>query len=162
MILFFNLLTHPTEWPIGPNPSYCLYCFRELIQLFSSNTKFPPPPSPGQISTLTNWAHSTAAWAYSSPVTVQSFPSKPGGNYMYQIFNNWCICVLPTECIYGFHMILRVNSEYFLKQRQPVDLCNGEVWCFLCGTDWILKYYLDELRLQRVNLECWCILMGKS
>jgi hypothetical protein len=25
------------------------------------------------------------------------------------------------------------------------------VLCFLCGTDWIIKYYLDELRLQRVN-----------
>jgi hypothetical protein len=25
------------------------------------------------------------------------------------------------------------------------------VWCFLCGTDWIIKYYLDELRLQRVD-----------
>jgi hypothetical protein len=25
------------------------------------------------------------------------------------------------------------------------------VWCCLWGTDWILKYYLDELRLQRVN-----------
>jgi hypothetical protein len=48
-------------------------------------------------------------------------------------------------CIYVFHMILRINSDYFLKQRQPVDLCNGEVLCFLCGTDWILKYYLDEL-----------------
>jgi hypothetical protein len=27
------------------------------------------------------------------------------------------------------------------------------VWCFLCGTGWILKYYLDELRLQRVKYE---------
>jgi hypothetical protein len=43
-------------------------------------------------------------------------------------------------------MILAVNKGYFLKQYQPVDLCNGEVLCFLCGTDWILKYYLDELR----------------
>jgi hypothetical protein len=25
------------------------------------------------------------------------------------------------------------------------------VWCSLWGTDWILKYYLDELRLQRVD-----------
>jgi hypothetical protein len=23
--------------------------------------------------------------------------------------------------------------------------------CFLCGMDWILKYYLDEFRLQRVK-----------
>jgi hypothetical protein len=26
------------------------------------------------------------------------------------------------------------------------------VKCFLCGTDWIFKYYLDELRLQTVGL----------
>jgi hypothetical protein len=38
-------------------------------------------------------------------------------------------------CIDGFLMILSVNSDYFLKQRFPVDLCNGEVLCFLCGTD---------------------------
>jgi hypothetical protein len=29
--------------------------------------------------------------------------------------------------IYVFRMILTVNSDYFLKQRQPADLCNGEV-----------------------------------
>jgi hypothetical protein len=29
-----------------------------------------------------------------------------------------------------------------------------EKCCFLCGTDWIFKYYLDELRLQRVNSRC--------
>jgi hypothetical protein len=33
----------------------------------------------------------------------------------------------------------------------PGDICNDEVCCFLCGTDWIRKYYLDELELQRVN-----------
>jgi hypothetical protein len=27
-----------------------------------------------------------------------------------------------------------------------------KVLCFICGTDWILKYYLDELRLQRVKI----------
>jgi hypothetical protein len=56
---------------------------------------------------------------------------------------------MPTQSIYGF---LKVNNDYFLRQRLPVDLCNGEELCFLCGTDWILKYYLDELRLQRVNV----------
>jgi hypothetical protein len=34
-----------------------------------------------------------------------------------------------------FRMILTINSDYFLKQLQPVDLCNVEVLCFLCGTD---------------------------
>jgi hypothetical protein len=50
-----------------------------------------------------------------------------------------------------FRMILWINIDYFHKQHQPVDLCNGGVLCFLCGTDWIVKYYLDELRLQRIN-----------
>jgi hypothetical protein len=52
-------------------------------------------------------------------------------------------------CIYGSCMIFNVNSDYFLEQHKPADLCNGEELCFLCGTDWILKYYLDELWLQR-------------
>jgi hypothetical protein len=39
---------------------------------------------------------------------------------------------------------------YFSKQHQPIYVCNGEVLCFLCGTDWIFKYYSDELRLQKV------------
>jgi hypothetical protein len=43
----------------------------------------------------------------------------------------------PVLCL--FRMILTVNSDYFLKQRYPVDLCNGEVRCLLRGTDWILK-----------------------
>jgi hypothetical protein len=50
-------------------------------------------------------------------------------------------------------MVLRINSDYFPTQHLPVDLCNGEVQCFLCGTDWILKHYLDELRLQSVKVE---------
>jgi hypothetical protein len=41
-------------------------------------------------------------------------------------------------------MILTVNSDYFLTQCQPVDLYNGEELCFLCGTDWIPKYYLHK------------------
>jgi hypothetical protein len=52
---------------------------------------------------------------------------------------------LPGKCIYGFRMILRVNCQCYFKRHQPLDLCNGKVWCFLCGTDWIFKYYLDEL-----------------
>jgi hypothetical protein len=34
-----------------------------------------------------------------------------------------------------FHTILRINSDYFLKQHQPIDICNGEVLCFLCGAE---------------------------
>jgi hypothetical protein len=39
-------------------------------------------------------------------------------------------------CICGFCMVATLNS---LKHHQPADLCNGKVWCFLWGTDWILK-----------------------
>jgi hypothetical protein len=31
-------------------------------------------------------------------------------------------------CIYRSFMSLEVNSDYFLDQRQQVDLCNGEMW----------------------------------
>jgi hypothetical protein len=31
-------------------------------------------------------------------------------------------------------MILAVKRDYFLEQREPFDLSNGEVLCFLCGT----------------------------
>jgi hypothetical protein len=48
-------------------------------------------------------------------------------------------------------MILTVNSDYLLIQRQPVDRCNGEVWCSLWGTCWILKYYSDDLRCMRYH-----------
>jgi hypothetical protein len=50
-------------------------------------------------------------------------------------FNIRELFVLPTECIYEFHVILSVNSDYFLKQQKQVDLCNGEVLCFLRSTD---------------------------
>jgi hypothetical protein len=49
--------------------------------------------------------------------------------------------------MYGFRVILSINRDYFLKQRQPPDVCSGQVLCFLCGTDWILKYYLEALRM---------------
>jgi hypothetical protein len=30
----------------------------------------------------------------------------------------------------GFHVILRINNAYLLKQRQLFNLCNAEVMCF--------------------------------
>jgi hypothetical protein len=36
------------------------------------------------------------------------------GNCMYTTFyNNQYLCILPTECIYGFHMILSINNNLF-------------------------------------------------
>jgi hypothetical protein len=49
-------------------------------------------------------------------------------------------------------MILILSDDNLLERHQQVDVCNGAVWCCLWGTDWFLKYYKDELRLQRVNL----------
>jgi hypothetical protein len=73
-----------------------------------------------------------------------------------ELFNNrWSLDVPPASTVskasfysYEFRMILRINRDYFLNQRSPVDFCNAEELCFLCGTDWILKYYIDELQVQ--------------
>jgi hypothetical protein len=40
-------------------------------------------------------------------------------------------CVLHAERIYVFHIVLTVNSDCL-----PVELCNGDVMCFLRGTNW--------------------------
>jgi hypothetical protein len=45
-------------------------------------------------------------------------------------------------------MSLGVKGDYFLKQCYEICPCNGDGLCSLWGTDWILKYSLDELRLQ--------------
>jgi hypothetical protein len=58
-------------------------------------------------------------------------------------------------CIYGFRVVLRVYSDCFLKQHQSIGTCSGKVLCFLCGTEWISKYYFDELRLQRFASVGW-------
>jgi hypothetical protein len=76
---------------------------------------------------------------------------------MYQEWAAWLfehsVYVHPTSttnkssfCIYGSCTNLTAN-DYFLTHEEA-DLRNGEVLCFLCGKDWIIKYYLDELRLQ--------------
>jgi hypothetical protein len=38
-------------------------------------------------------------------------PLKPNGNYMYEPISN------AAFCIYGFCMILSVNSDYLLEQN---------------------------------------------
>jgi hypothetical protein len=76
-----------------------------------------------------------------------------------QLFKaQWQLYVPPAltisnsaSCTYGFRMILSVKRDYFSKQHFPVYLCNGEV-VFSLSTDRILKNYLDELWLQRVNI----------
>jgi D-alanyl-lipoteichoic acid acyltransferase DltB (MBOAT superfamily) len=59
-------------------------------------------------------------------------PLKHNGNYMPHLVQQ---STTLHFVFMGFRMILNANRDYFFKQHQPVDLCNGEVWCFLCGTD---------------------------
>jgi hypothetical protein len=51
-----------------------------------------------------------------------------------------CLTINKSAFLFMFRMILSVNSDYFLNQRWQTDLRNGEVLCFLCGTDRIIKY----------------------
>jgi hypothetical protein len=61
-------------------------------------------------------------------------------------------CVLNTECIYGFRIVLRMKSDYFPRRLWPTSLCNGAELCFPWCRDWIFKRYLDELRIQRFKV----------
>jgi hypothetical protein len=38
--------------------------------------------------------------------------------------------ILPFHCIKISHMIIRINSNYFPKQRHSVDLHSAEIFCF--------------------------------
>lgn len=59
-------------------------------------------------------------------------------------FNIQTLCILPTHCIYVFHMTLAVNCNYFPKQHQPIVLCNGDavfsLWCKI----WFYISYLNQ------------------
>jgi hypothetical protein len=61
-------------------------------------------------------------------------------------FNIKKLNVFPTEYIYNFCMILRINSNYYPMQYKPICLRKGGAVCFLYGRNWILKYYLVELQ----------------
>jgi len=59
-------------------------------------------------------------------------------------FNIQTLCILPTQCIYVFYMVLAVNCHYFPKQHQPIVLCDGDavlsLWCAI----WFLISYLNQ------------------
>jgi hypothetical protein len=61
---------------------------------------------------------------------------KLSGNYMYQSFH-----ILLAQCVYISRMVLRVNSQYYLKAYLAVCLSNGDALCFLRGRNWILKLH---------------------
>lgn len=56
------------------------------------------------------------------------------------------VCILPLEYIYRFYMGLGRNSTYFHKLQQLIRLRNGAALCFLCGSNWSLKYYLGDFQ----------------
>lgn len=63
-------------------------------------------------------------------------------------FNNLQHSILCTEYIYGYHMILGINSDYFLNIINQL-IFNDGIMCFL-GRNRIFRSYLAELRLQRI------------
>jgi hypothetical protein len=58
---------------------------------------------------------------------------KHSGNLIVTPTLTFSNCILPTECIYGFCLILRIYSVYFRKQHKLIDLWDGDVLYFLCG-----------------------------
>jgi hypothetical protein len=55
-----------------------------------------------------------------SPIRLHGLvfkPLKPHCNGMHHVLSNNQFCILPTECIYGFLMVLTANSDHFLEQH---------------------------------------------
>jgi hypothetical protein len=48
--------------------------------------------------------------------TMSLNPFKPSDNYMHLLFQQSVILRFAHQCIYRFHVILRVNSDYFPEQ----------------------------------------------
>jgi hypothetical protein len=71
-------------------------------------------------------------------------PFENSGNYMYHLLQK-SIILFCTQCIYRFHMILRVSSDYFLKQHSKTDPWNGFGLRFIWGTDWSLNIINSSL-----------------
>lgn len=46
-------------------------------------------------------------------------------------------------CINGFHIILRLKGDFFLKHLLPFGLFNGQAMCFLCGRTTNFQRYSD-------------------
>jgi hypothetical protein len=58
-------------------------------------------------------------------------------------FNIVKLCILPAECIFVFRMVLTVDSDFtelYSYHRSNV--------CFLWGTNWIFKSYLEEIGIE--------------
>jgi hypothetical protein len=51
----------------------------------------------------------------------------PSGNYKYDRL----LQSVTLQVVFMDLVRFSDNSDYFLEQRYPVDLCNGELWCSL-------------------------------
>jgi hypothetical protein len=60
---------------------------------------------------------------------------KPSGSTGTTCFNILKLCILPTQYIYVFHMVLSIKSDYPLKQHHPFYLSSGDVMRLLWGTE---------------------------
>lgn len=60
-------------------------------------------------------------------------PSKHSGHCMCHLFQHEKepVFSLQSECVYGFLVIVRINSYYFTKPHKPIGLCNEDVVCLL-------------------------------
>jgi hypothetical protein len=81
-------------------------------------------------STTPDWGLLSLHWSDIDPLNL-------GGSECTICFNILKLCILPTECICVFRVVLTINS----------DFCDREVMCFLWGTNWIYIQYLQEIRL---------------
>ena len=49
-------------------------------------------------------------------------------------------------------MVLRISSDYFCKQQQPIDICNGDSLCFfgeevtfqLCKSNYVCYQWCNQ------------------
>jgi hypothetical protein len=60
---------------------------------------------------------------------------KPNGNLRTAYFNNQQLCILATECIYQFRMILRINIAYFLNINWLIFVMVVCCVSFVIGTE---------------------------
>jgi hypothetical protein len=68
-------------------------------------------------------------------------PLKPSGCVCTICYNAQKLCILPTECIYVFHIVLSIISDYFPKRHYSLCLCSRDIMCFLWGMNWIFISY---------------------
>jgi len=55
-------------------------------------------------------------------------------------FNIHKFYVQPTQCVCGFFVDLRTDSDYVTIQHWLTGLYNRDGVCFLRGTDWVCNF----------------------